>query len=351
MLLTPLAISCGIYGPESVRVTRVDYNISIQQTNEQELLLNLVRLKYRDTLNFLNIDNIASSLEYNRSVEAAATVPTKGITTFNLGAGRIEFIEKPTALYRPLEGEEFARRLMTPLGLDILLLLANSGWSVDRLFLVTLQEMNGLKNAPTASGPTPERKPEYREFRDAVERLRSLRLRDRIELARVVADNKSYLELRFTKEAANDPDAIQFKRLLRLAPEKDRFKLFAGIGVIGKDSVAVATRTLIGVMNYLAQGVEVPARDFSAGRVTRTLTESGKIFDWQQVLEGVIEVSSSEEQPVEPAVAIRYRESWFSIGDKDLDSKETFSLLSQLFALQSGEIKRTGPAVNLLIGR
>ena len=103
-----------------------------------------------------------------------------------------------------------------------------------------------------------------------VERLRSLRLHDRIELARAATDNKSYLELRFTKEAVNDPDAIQFKRLLRLELEKDRFRLFAGIGVIGKESIAVATRTLIGVMNYLAQGVEVPTRDFSAGRVTRT---------------------------------------------------------------------------------
>jgi hypothetical protein len=50
-LLASLAPGCGMYGPESVRVTHIDYNISIQQTNKRELLLNLVRLKYRDTLN------------------------------------------------------------------------------------------------------------------------------------------------------------------------------------------------------------------------------------------------------------------------------------------------------------
>jgi hypothetical protein len=351
VLSSALTVSCGLYGPESIRATRTDYNVSIQQTNEQELLLNLVRLKYRDTPSFLSIDNVASSLEYNRSVAASATVPSQGITTFNLGAARIELFEKPTAIYRPLEGKEFVRRLMTPLDLEVLILLANSGWPADRLFLVTLQEMNGLRNAPTASGPTPEREPEYRAFREAVEHLRSLQLRKQVELAQVVSKSKPYLELRFTKEDANDPHAIRFKHLLRLAPERDHFKLLAGIGVAKQNAIVVSPRTLIAVMNYLAQGIEVPARDLSGGRVTRTLADSGKMFDWQRVLKGVFKIHSSDEQPSEPAVAIHFRGSWFFINDTDLNSKETFSLLMQLFALQAGEIKKISPAINLLIGR
>ena len=36
-------------------------------------------------------------------------------------------------------------------------------------------------------------------------------------------------------------------------------------------------------------------------------------------------------------MAIPYRDHWFYIDDRDADSKATFSLLMQLFALQAGQ--------------
>lgn len=53
LCLPLLAGGCAYHGPEALSMTRPEYNVVIQQTNDQELLLNLVRLKYRDTPYFL----------------------------------------------------------------------------------------------------------------------------------------------------------------------------------------------------------------------------------------------------------------------------------------------------------
>lgn len=48
---------------------------------------------------------------------------------------------------------------------------------------------------------------------------------------------------------------------------------------------------------------------------------------------------------------VRHRGSWFFIDAADLDSKSTFSLLSQLLALQSGEVPSQAPVLTLPVGR
>lgn len=341
-----LATGCAYHGPDALRMTRPEYNVVIQQTNDQELLLNLVRLKYRDTPYFLSVEKVASSLEFSRGLSASAAFPESADNSFGL-AGAVGFAERPTLFYTPLEGEKFVRQMMTLLPLDTLILLANSGWSVERVFAVTLQAMNGIKNAPTASGPTPAREPEYRDFRTALKHLRALQLRKQVELGR--AADGTGLELSFAPDTAEDVDALAFKRMLRLDPQRDRYRLTAGLGGSGGDSISVATRSLIATMNYLSQGVESPPADLDAGRVTRTLDSADLTFDWQRMLSGIFRVQASGEKPDNAAVAVRYRHAWFRIPDDDLDSKSTFALLAQLLALQGGLTPGQGAGISYSI--
>jgi hypothetical protein len=170
-----LTSGCMHFGPESLRATRIDYNRAIQQTNDQELLLNLVRLRYRDTLYFLNVERVASSLEITSTMAATAELPSGAANTFTIGEASYSFMENPTVFYLPLEGEKFVRQMMTPFNLNLLVLLTSSGWSVERVLTVMVREMNGVKNAPSASGPTPSDEPEYRTFQEAMQLLRPCR--------------------------------------------------------------------------------------------------------------------------------------------------------------------------------
>lgn len=346
LTLSLLASGCSYHGPSALNVTRPEYNVAIQRTNDQELLLNLVRLKYRDTPYFLGVEKVASSLEFSRGLAANTVLPEQGSKILGL-TGSVAYAEKPTLFYSPLEGEKFVRQMMTPLPPGTLILLANSGWSVERVFAVTLQEMNGIRNAPTASGPTPAREPEFRDFRTALRHLRALQVRKAVELGR--SAEGAGLELNFATGTSGDADAVAFKRMLGLDQARMRFRLVPGLGGSGGDSITVATRSLIATMNYLSQGVTPPLSDQAAGRVTRTVDNGGRPFDWQDMLSGIFRVYSSEQQPDNAAVAVHYRKTWFQVRDDDLDSKSTFSLLAQLLSLQGGMTPGQGTSINYSI--
>src|SRR5215510_398574 len=102
---------CGHMGPRALIATRPLYNQAIAQTNDQELLLNLVRIRYRDTTYFTSVERIAASLELNMSVvgtggysrtSSTAAKDTIGRTVGLSGA--VAMNEKPTIFYAPLEG-------------------------------------------------------------------------------------------------------------------------------------------------------------------------------------------------------------------------------------------------------
>jgi hypothetical protein len=363
-----LQAGCNALGPESIRANRADYNIAIQTTNDQELLLNLVRAHYRDTLYFTTVERIAAAQSMVRSAQASASagfvqntpaalspsasnsaisrITSQGLV---LGPAGISVSESPTVFYAPIEGEKFVRQMMTPMNPGVLLLLARSGQSVDRVLLVAVQEMNGLRNAPTASAPTPSYEPEFREFREAVRLLRQLQREQNLELGRS-ADGKQ-VELQILHGAAMSPPAMQVKRLLKLAPGLDRFAILPGMTQPNDHTVALSTRSLIAAINYLSQGIEVPPRDAAAGRVRVTVQNDGNTpFDWQELLGGVFHVLSSDTRPADAAVAIAYRGTWFYIPDNDLDSKSTFVLLTQLIALHSVPPTPGGPVLSIPVG-
>lgn len=359
-LATPLAATtlalclgaCSSIGPDAVRGQRVAYNLAVQETNDQELLLNLVRLRYRDSLYFLSVERVAATLELNSSLAAGVSIPESGNRTFGLGPGSVALNDKPTIFYTPVEGERFTRQLMKPLDPELLLLLANSGWSLERVMVLGLLEMNGLPNAPTASGPTPAVAPRYREFREAARALRELQQQGLVTLGRLPgsADN-TVLELRFKPECQNSAAAQRFRSLLGLNPALDAYRVVPGFGRGDGSTVLFAPRSLMAMLSYISQGVVAPAADVKAGRVTQTVDEQGQPFDWQQVLGGLLRVSSSRSRPADAAVSINYRDQWFYVADNDLESKSTFALLSQLFALQAGSSAVQGTSVGFSINR
>ena len=359
-----LAITgCSSIGPKSISSDRGAYNMAVQQTNDQELLLNMVRIRYRDTLYFTNVERIAATQELMQSIggsvggtqtnNAYAVAQPSGITsafakTLTLGSGSFAINEKPTVFYAPLEGEKFVRQMMTPMNPDLLLLLVKSGWSLDRVFLVGVQEMNGLKNAPTASGTTPSHEPEFRDFKEAVKLLRVLQREQLIDLVKV--PGKEIVELRLSDKAHPREETARLRKLLNLAPESNRFKIVAGGEAPDAESIAIATRPMMSALNYLSQGIDAPAADIEAGKVRRTLRANGELFNWQDMLEDVFHVSSSDKIPENASVMINYRGSHFYIADNDLETKSTFVLLTQLMALNSSP-SVNAPAMSFSFGK
>lgn len=355
-VLALLLGGCASIGPRAIAVNRPAYNLAVQQTNDQELLLNLVRLLYRDTLYFTTVERVAASMDFNQSYNLGSVFsrsrPSLGRQTLNrsLSLGStVSLNDRPTVFYAPIEGERFVRQMMTPMNPQLLLMLVKSGWSIDRVFLVAVQDMNGLKNAPTAAGLRPSREPEFRAFQEAARLLRALQREQLLELATVPVSGGQGLELRFVRTAAERPETARLRELLGLAAGQDRFRIVTGVEAPDPNTIAITTRPLLSALSYVAQGIEAPLPHLLAGMVRRTVRADQSPFDWSELLHDVFQVHSSAEEPAEASVVIFYRGYYFFIPDSDLETKSTFVLLTQLMALHSAP-PQSGPVMSFSFG-
>lgn len=339
---------CASHGPATISADRIDYNLAVQRTNDEELLLNIVRAHYRDNLYFTSVERIVASQEFIRSASAGFgagrnrnSSPISRTTTRSLTLGStVAFNEQPTIFYAPLEGEKFVRQMMTPMNPETLVLLINSGWSIDRVFMVAVQEANGLRNAPSASGPTPSYEPEYKEFREVAQLLRVLQREHNLAIER----SGDAVLLRFIHGTANSETALRLKKMLKLNAKLDQIILASGVAKKNDRTITITTRPLMATINFLSQSVEVPSADVASGSVRITVSSDGAApFDWKRILGGVFEVRTAMSQPSSASISVRYRDAWFYIDNSDLDSKSTFVLLTQLIALHSVPPKEGAP--------
>lgn len=348
-LLTLLA-GCNLTGPTALRDGRQEYNLAIQQTQNEQLLLNLVRLRYLDTPQFLEIGSVTANYTFEAGVGGTANFPYRRndftTNTFNANA-RVGWVERPTITMQPLQGERFVTQMLTPIPLDTLLLLVHSGWSIERVLRVCVQHVGGVPNAPTAAGPTPSVAPEFREFQRLAALLRRLQLARGFDLGLEGEEGKRELVLRLTEHAAED-DAAELRALLGQAPDARRLVLVPSLTRGAPGRVGIGTRSLMGALFYLSQGVQVPDDDLDLITVTRG--PSGARFAWDDVLGGLFRVSVDEVPEGGAAVGVCYRGRDFYLSDRDVSTKATFALLQQLVALQAGNVHGSAPVLTIAVG-
>jgi len=339
--------SCSNISARAVESGAMDYNIALQRTDDRQMLLNLVRLRYRDRPYFLEAGSLTTQFSINSSfgLTGGSGTSVKQNTIANVGVG---VKEQPTVSYQPLQGEEFAQRMLSPIDIQTIVLLANSGWSAERILRLTAQRMNGLPNAPTAAGPTPATAPEYSDFQRVTEALRRLQQRDQLHFYMDGRDGHAYLLI---APQAKETESFQtLVDLLSLNADSSRYRLMLGSTANRGQSISLRLRSLMGVMSFMSQAVNVPESDKSAGLVTTTLTGEGNEFNWGDVAGSLFSVDSQSQSPDSSAVAVQYRNNWFYIDDSDLDSKSSFSLLGQLFALRVGKGESVAPMITLPVG-
>jgi hypothetical protein len=256
--------------------------------------------------------------------------------------------------YSPLQGEDFAQRILSPLGLEHLMLLYRSGWPLKQLLRICVQSLNGVPNAARGAGPPPGRAPEYEEFARALDLLGTLHgegVLDVVYETLPAPNQPTRLVLQLREDEPQRPETREFLQLLRLQPGRLHYPLVvptveheaAGL----RDFLAVETRSLLGIMSFLSHSVEVPKSDEAGGRVTITVDETGLPFDWKRVTGSALRIQSGPDRPRDASVMIPARDAWFFVADSDLESKSTLSLLAQLLSLQSGKVEHVPPLLTL----
>jgi hypothetical protein len=224
----------GCAGPLALSLTREKYNTAVQKTTSEQLLLNLVRLRYRDPPSFMELSSLSTQFVFDQTVFANGQLDERSINQSILRLGAAAKIEqRPTVTYDMLQGQEFVRRLISPADVESIILLIRSGWSAERVLRMTVQQINGVENARTASGPTPEIAPDYQEFQSLVHTLRALQLSGEIRTGYETSERRLSGSIHGTSVQADDFIAAA-KEGWRLQPRQDRVTI--NIGKIRSDS-------------------------------------------------------------------------------------------------------------------
>jgi hypothetical protein len=366
LVLTFVLSGCqSSFGPDALHNTHPAYNQVIVNTLNEQMLLNLVRLKYRDKAFFLKVGSVTASMSFggNMGIDGTAKFGATGSSIApSMG---IAYADKPTITYTPLQGEDFLKSVLSSISLEAVLVMTQSGWSIERIFGLCMERMNELYNAPRASGPTPEEEPEFRKFKRTLELFRVLQLHGDMEIGPDLSLDKKDpdLVMLFQLSKLNEDVIDEISMLLVNPDNKDlptkahphrhpqsiRIKINTDFVNENPNELNVRTRSISSVMYYLSQNVKIPEQHIKEGlvTVTKTLDDQG-VFNWDETPAGaVFQVDFSEDYPEHAFIAIPYRDYWFYIADNDLESKSTFMLLTQLFDLQAGQTKYTGPTLTL----
>lgn len=350
--LVAASSGCATLGAQTLPEVQAAYNEKLATTQDTQFLLNIVRLRYRDPPVFLDVASLTTQQTMASSLGLggnAPFVPTPGFTgTGNLGGS---MSVTPTTTFSPVRGDDFVKRLVAPISLMTVTMVGSSGWSISRVLQLTVDALNHVTNAPTATGPTPDLPPDASRFITLTRALRALQLQEHLAISvqREEAGESGTLSL---DEAAEMTDPFHtVHELLELPREQTQIRLTEDSTRKAPDELRVRLRSVLGAMFYLSQGVEVPPAHEAQHLVTVTRDTEGRRFDWQKVLDGLFRVRWSAQEPAAAAVKVKHRGAWFFIADDDLDSKSTFMLLVQLANMQAGRGSLPVPLLTIPAGR
>lgn len=334
---------CSNYGSVQLPPDRLSYNTSLQYSDTQQIVLNIVRLRYTDIPYFLTVNNVVSQFSYSRTGSLNIANNTSSPPALSGSAnGAVSLSESPTLTYTPLQGEDYAKRLLAPIDLSVLYQLIRSGWGVDKILRLLIQRLGPYDNASLASRQTSERAPTYEAFQAWGLMMRDLEYTHHLAVEPVEFQGGFSL-----KVIIKGFKTIPQKYLVRLqkigiTPETPAFWI---------DSTPVKmplhyyaqVRSVLELLNYLSKGVVVPPDHLKQHVARTTYDKNHKVFDWHVITRGQIKVLSSRMKPDNDYLSVRYHGYWFYIADDDFHTKETLNIVSVIMGIYQGDVKSVLP--------
>lgn len=389
----------GCIGPEAVRQTRMRYNEVVRDTNDAQLLMNIVRLRYADSPVFIDLPNITSQFEIAGRGNYNGGTGNQFPGRTSLGYGELSLRDTPTLSYHPREGREIAKALLTPLSAD-LFSVVNAGADVEQLLLLTVNDLNDVPNAPRATTMTPRVPDDNTEFVRGIRILADLREREATELAIATHEDEDpasdpmpaqgvagrdllnaardgyvfrtrgddhvtllkrerEMVVKIRPAYVHSSEMQEVARIFRLTPGLSRYRVKSELAddpehmhasPLGDDTIYLNMRSVLQIMTFLSKGVCVPEEHFRSGVAPATPGPNGCPFDWTRVTAGHFQVHAQKHRPRDAEAAVHYRGYWFFIASNDVKSRATLAILEILFALQESDGKNAGPLLTLPVG-
>jgi hypothetical protein len=386
-------------GSWAIRGTRLHYNESYSHTATQEMLLNVVRMRYGESPSFLDLPSVTTVTEAGVVGAGAQTAPLDGAF-----GGRFSLREEPTLSYQPRSGDNLSESLTEAFTAEMLLDVP-PGNDTRTFLLAFVDSINGVRNSPTATSPGSRIIEPNDDYRHAIDLIVGMTTRGalRTQVAKrdvevhsavptkalpgggkvpgdsmVTAAKKNYryevsgeevtlvkesrlLALTIRPEDLDAGDFQEFTRIFGLYPgrsvytvksqENDEVDYMAESGGGSsfdepRDTLTLNVRSGYQVLAFLSKGVDVPESHVRHGTVCMFQGPDGRQFDARQITRGLFKVCVQKHRPLRSDVAVHYRGHWFYIAENDVQSRSTLSLVKFAIDLQS-QSGNAGPVLTL----
>jgi len=152
LALLPLA-ACTSIGPTTIPRDRFDYSAALAESWKNQMLLNLVKMRYLDLPIYLEVGQVVSgyTLETGASVGGQIGNSAAGTNFLELGTtGR--YIDRPTITYMPLTGAKYLEGFLTPIEMTKVLALIQAGFDAGFILELSVESLNGLRNQSVSMG-------------------------------------------------------------------------------------------------------------------------------------------------------------------------------------------------------
>ena len=335
-----VSIGCTHIGPGTVAVDRFDYSTAIADSWKQQTLLNIVKLRYVDLPVFVDVANIVSGYSLQTGVSATGVLSSPKAVQGDYASigGQAVYTDRPTITYVPLTGEKFLHGLITPIDPKRIFYMLQTGFPADFILGLTVESLNGVRNRSATGGVVRDADPE---FMRALELIRDMQAAGAFGM-RVEEDaTKGSAGVVFFRRDDVPADiaakAAEVRRLLKLAPDQERFVLTYS-PVRGADTeLAVNSRSMLQILMAFASYVEVPAAHLEDRSAVPPLAVAAG-----ERSNEVVQIHSGTEEPANAYAAVRYRDHWFWIDDGDWQTKRALTAVMFFFTLAG-----TGAGENL----
>jgi hypothetical protein len=353
LVIVAALAGCAARGPQTVPGDAFNYSAAISESRSDQMLLNIVRSRYSRIPNFLTVSSVIAGYTYQGNFGVSTQSGfSRSDENFIAGSANLSYIERPTITYTPLQGEEFSRRLMRNIPVEVLFSLGQAGWPTDVLFRIAVERFGETQNmgfsAAEVVAHADEQVKHLIRYDHVVNTLKELGQAGAVEVIQTELDGEERQTVRFAE--AMTPElmdaATELKSLLGLHPDRNEFYVTDRVVSRTDNEILIQTRSMLAILSFLGLGVEVPEADVDANRVMATPDYLLEVIEKR----GPMRIRVQQERPDDPFAAVKYRDQWFYIDATDHLSKRTFGTIQLLFELLAPSNVGVAPMLSLPTG-
>lgn len=340
-----LLTGCSVVGPTTISNGRLAYNDAIIETNNQQMLMALVRNRYAERGNLLAVASVTANVSVTTStgIQLGFGGDEKyfgNLVPFSAGA---VYEENPTISYTPVAGEKYTRQLFAPVLVTTLAQFTATLAMPAPIYTALVSSVNGIQNPDFLFSPADEPDPRFSRF---VTLMTELTRAHRLHWVEDPRQAGSFSVLVIDHSAP--PHAAKVSELLALlglsAPKERSPALILPVSMTldGRDTggIGITTRSVWDLVEILSAAIEVPEQDQRNG-VAANYPPPGPVGS-------ALRIHSAEARPTHAYVAVKHRDRWFYIDERDQATKGFFRLLSTLWSVTIAESSAKGAAPPVL---